>query len=173
MARRSFTLPPLKVTRRPACGTPIRENLHQDVRVVHPTLDPGQFGGVTSSEHSSAVVASSESASVSVGLESGACGDNELIMHEIESKSSMAGWEAIRSSMLAVVTEWQGMPAGQKCVLCGENNALIKCRPCVSHIFVKVVRIVYTRGLLFYMLLSSGRFVTLKYCCEYLISNSY
>ena len=77
-----------------------------------------------------ASLASSVSASVSVGLESGACGDNELTMHEIESKSSMAGWEAIRSSMLAVVTESQGVPAGQKCVLCGENYALIKCRQC-------------------------------------------
>ena len=178
MAHRSFILPPLKLTRRSACGTPIRENLHQGVRVVHPTLDQGLFGGVTSSEHSSAVaasLASSVSASVSVGLESGACGDNELTMHEIESKSSMAGWEAIRSSMLAVDTESQGMPAGQKCELCGENYALIKCWQCghLSHIFVKVVWIVYTRRLLFYMLLSSGRYVTLKYCCEYLISDSY
>ena len=34
MAGRSFTLPPLKLTRRPAYGTPKRENLHQGVRVV-------------------------------------------------------------------------------------------------------------------------------------------
>ena len=59
-----------------------------------------------------------------------ACGDNEITMHEIESKSFMTGWEAIRISMLAVVTESQGMPAGQKCVLCGENYALTKCWQC-------------------------------------------
>ena len=46
-------------------------------------------------------------------------------MHEIESKSSMAGWEAIRSSLFVAVTESKGMPIGQKCVLCGENDALM------------------------------------------------
>ena len=33
MAGRSFTLPPLKLTRRPAYGTPKRENLHQGVKL--------------------------------------------------------------------------------------------------------------------------------------------
>ena len=105
--------------------------------MVHPTLDPGRFGGVISSEHSSAVAASlvsSVSASVSVG-ESGACGDNEFTMHEIELKSSMAGWEAIRSSILAVVTESQGMPASQKCVLCGEND----CSDKMSAVWTSVI----------------------------------
>ena len=71
----------------------------------------------------------------------------------------MAGWEAIRSSLLVAVTESKGMPIGQKCVLCGENDALMKCQQCgPQSFFVKTV-LVFTQGLLFYMVLSYGRYV--------------
>jgi len=53
-----------------------------------------------------------------------------MSMYEIECKSSVDGWEAIRSRLFKVVTESEGMPAGQKCVICGENEGLIKCRQC-------------------------------------------
>ena len=133
MAGRSFTLPQLKLTRRPAFSKPIRENLHQGARDIQPSLDLCHSGGVTSSEFPSDVDTSSVLESpVSANLESGPCSDNdnELTMHEIESKSSMAGWEAIRSSLLVAVTESKGMPIGQMCVLCGENDSLMKCQQC-------------------------------------------
>ena len=56
------------------------------------------------------------------------CG--ELSMYEIEAKSSMAGWEGIREGLLSAVTESQGMPSSQMCVLCDESPALIRCRQC-------------------------------------------
>lgn len=119
MARRSFSLPPLKLTRRPAFSASVKENLHQGVRDVL-TL-PGQ-----SQENIASL--SEFPASVCHETETHHC--NELTIHEIEAKSSVAGWEAIREGLLTAVTESQGMPSDQICVHCDENPALIRCRQC-------------------------------------------
>ena len=70
------------------------------------------------------------SSSVSMDLESETSHEDEQTMYTIESKSSVAGWEAIRKKLLFTVTESVGMPVGQMCVLCRENCAVVRCQQC-------------------------------------------
>ena len=128
MAGRSFTLPPLKLTRRPAYGTPKRENLHQGVRVVE---TPSNQRPRDKSDNPNALPSSAmASSSVSMDLESETSHEDEQTMYTIESKTSVAGWEAIRKKLLFTVTESVGMPVGQMCVLCRENCAVVRCQQC-------------------------------------------
>ena len=53
-------------------------------------------------------------------------------VYSIESKTSAIGWESIRNQMLATVTESVRMPAGQICLLCMNNHALIRWQQCGS-----------------------------------------
>ena len=116
MARRSFTLPPLKLTKRPPFSASVR---YQGVRGVQTQLEPCQENLASYSEFP--VSADQDS-------ETDHCG--ELTMYEIETNTSMAGWEAIREGLLSAVTESQGMPSSQMCVLCDDSPALIRCRQC-------------------------------------------
>ena len=49
--------------------------------------------------------------------------------HELESRSSVEGWEAIRIGLRNVVTESAAMPLEQKCFMCCDQASL-RCPQC-------------------------------------------
>lgn len=49
--------------------------------------------------------------------------------HELETKSSILGWNKIRSTLLTVFTESESMAVGQLCIVC-LGPALIRCQEC-------------------------------------------
>ena len=127
MARRSFVLPPLKWTSRPAFGAPTKKNLHQGLNISGASLDRTERIDNIPNLDSSASVAGTSSIVMENEIQSVL---DEPTMYSIESKSSTIGWEAIRKRMLSAVTEAEGMPTDQTCTLCQENYALIRCLQC-------------------------------------------
>jgi len=127
MARRSFTLAPLKLTRRPACGSVKREDLHQGAKIVEaPDSVSSDLSGYHPAPMSSAPMSSPPTAPMFSAL----VDEVEETMYSIEAKSSVAGWEAVRERLLFAVTEALGMPVGQMCVLCRTSDAVIRCQQC-------------------------------------------
>ncbi len=124
MARRSFTLAPLKLTRRSACGSVKREDLHQGAKVVEVPIS------VYSGDHSDDHPTPMSSPSATTPISSALVDEVEETMYSIEAKSSVAGWEAVRERLLFGVTESLGMPVGQMCVLCRKSDAVIRCQQC-------------------------------------------
>ena len=60
--------------------------------------------------------------------------EDEPTHHELQSKSSVEGWEQLRSMLLEVATECSAMPLRQLCILC-PNSADICCQECGPSIF--------------------------------------
>ena len=54
---------------------------------------------------------------------------DEPTSYELESKSSVAGWEEVRSSVLNVLTESCAMKIGQGCLKC-KQDAYLRCLQC-------------------------------------------
>ena len=127
MARRCFTLPPLRMTKRPAFGATVRKDVHRGVDVVEsshsqdsPKLCPsGSDPPVLQDE----VDVDEDHWDVNPSHYDGST------MHEIEARSGVAGWEAVRQRLLEAVTEAQGMPLNQLCMLC-DSPASVRCKQC-------------------------------------------
>ena len=116
MAYRSFALLPLKLTKRPTFGVTEKKILHQgvaNVSVKNPP-EPACFSVVDSSELPPTLLSKITAETP----------HDEPTMYEIEAKSSVTTWEAIRKGLLS--SESQGMPSNQACVVCNENPALIR-----------------------------------------------
>ena len=50
-------------------------------------------------------------------------------LHELQCKSNVAGWEAVRKEILTAVIETQAMPPGQLCITC-KCSASCRCQRC-------------------------------------------
>ena len=58
------------------------------------------------------------------------CSEDLPSLHSIKQTSSVAGWEAVRSSLLDVCIEINAMPACQECTSCSLNLARFRCLRC-------------------------------------------
>jgi len=121
MAYRRSQLPSLKVTRRPTAGRKVCEVIQRG------SFD--QDGHHTSSDSqsppppppSSPPPTGSMDATGYDGLPTG---------HELENQSMVAGWDGIRSGILAAVTEAYAMPPDQMCCACMAVAATLRCQRC-------------------------------------------
>ncbi len=59
---------------------------------------------------------------------------DEPSSHELERRSSVSGWQQLRSKFLSVATECAALPLGQLCILCPEA-AEIRCLECSPSIY--------------------------------------
>lgn len=129
MAYSRFPLPCLKLTQRPAFG-------QQSVNVIQRGVpDSLQNSMQVPDEASGDPSGSEDSDSATKGdLDTDSflfptSDPNEPTTYELEQKSSVAGWEGVRSGILTAVTELQAMPIGQTCLNC-ENTASLRCQRC-------------------------------------------
>ena len=104
MAYRRVSLPPLKLTRRPAIGEKSLEFIHADIPaepacVPSETVDEEPITEDFSGDHVDPFLTSDDT--------------SEPTLHELESRASAAGWENIRKEIIDAVTENAAMPVGQ------------------------------------------------------------
>jgi len=119
--RGAFRLRPLKLTSKQAGKKKQVEYIYRGI----------------SKSHEESIKSSSKSAALADLYTSSTqdfCGPSETATsvptcYELESKASVAGWEAIRHKLLNVVTESAAMPIGQSCLTCKEF-AVLKCTQC-------------------------------------------
>ena len=122
MAYRRYTLPSLKLTRRPTDGQKCISTIHRGINSC-PTQaeEPGFLHGVHSEE--SGIL---PGVSFPSQYQDGA---SDMIIpteHELSCRSAVVGWDDIRD---AVVTENAAMPLDQLCRMCEEMSCL-RCRFC-------------------------------------------
>ena len=133
MAYRRFPLPCLKLTQRPAFG-------QKSVNVIQRGVPDSQ-----QNPQQNSIQAAPEEGSCSEACDSASeggdyClfptmfGPSEPTTYELERRSSVAGWEGVRSGILTAVTEIQAMPVNQTCLNC-ENTASLRCQRCGPLVF--------------------------------------
>ena len=114
-----FSLPPLKLTLRPTSGGRSTQLIQRTVSSSQST--PKELNQV---EHH-------ENSAVDAGGFINFTQDDlvEPTGHELETKSLISGWNAIRSNILNAVTGAAAMPLAQLCLHC-EATASLRCQRC-------------------------------------------
>lgn len=131
MAYKRVVLPSLKLTQRSTCGKKKVEYLYRGVPESESVLqveNPSRassgntvFCAPQSSIQSEAQLASQEVVSFPTV--------SEPTTYEIDSKSSVIGWETVRARLLNAVVEAAAMPLNQACIHC-DTKASLKCKQC-------------------------------------------
>ena len=136
MASKRISLPPLKVTRRPAYG---KKSVKYFERSVGYDSVREQVECEPSSDSTRVLVEDYMQATTSAL--------NEPTCYEVETKASIAGWESIRKMVQVTVTEMEALPlleiclrcpapATMRCQQCGSRSYY--CQPCFLHNHTKV-----------------------------------
>lgn len=126
MATRKFSLPALKVTRRPAHRKKSISYLKRKANGPK-SLTPDSERIVERQPEDTCIGLVEDFMEVAPSCSSEP--KQELTCYTIDSKASVAGWEKIRHLLRAAVTESEALPLKQVCLHC-QASASMRCKQC-------------------------------------------
>lgn len=120
-------VPPLKLNKHPLVGKStsiIHRGVHAESSVKELCSELGE--STQTLRNSGESDAAGEMVFVGPDFTDDIPGEDEPTHNELQSKSSVEGWEQLRNKLLSVATECSAMPLMQICLLC-PNSADIRC----------------------------------------------
>ena len=134
MSYKELSLPTLKVTKMPATGSKLIEDIQRGVLEIQPNIlvqkvDEVKVGGSHYKEDPAEILTSEPTSGFSASLCDLTSNSVEPTGYELERRSDVAGWNAIREGILTAVTETAAMVHNQPCLKC-ENAASLRCQRC-------------------------------------------
>ena len=131
MAYSRFTLPALRLTKRPTSGLKSVSSLQRGVSSEQlPNRDEKEVDQTkVQSSHDIYDTSDPFEDPDDSFTYAPVCDPNEPTGHELECKSMVSGWQKIQNNILETITELAAMPPGQTCLNC-EKLAIFRCQQC-------------------------------------------